>query len=146
MKTLLSISLRTVTPMTTSNILNRMDIWLLRRQSLKWYAILTLPWYQQHCAMQADIYRHPNYIDKMEFPFDITSIIQYQIDIGQLHWQKVMKKRHFDIVSLKATLLWTDISNSAEKTMPVRCQKSDFNTGAEENMPLWYRFDIIIHM
>ena len=59
------------------------------------YAILTLPWYQQHCAMQADIYRHRNSIDTMKFPFDITSIIQYQIGIGQLHWQKVMKKTPF---------------------------------------------------
>ena len=32
------------------------------------------------------------------------------IDIGQLHWQILMKKHHFDIVSIKATLCWTDIS------------------------------------
>ena len=41
-------SLRTMTPVTTSTILYRMDMWLLRWQSLKEYVILILPWYQQH--------------------------------------------------------------------------------------------------
>ena len=64
--------------MTTSTILYRIDTWFLRRQRLNEYAILTLTGYQQHYAMQADIARHRNYIDMMEFPFDVTSIIQYQ--------------------------------------------------------------------
>ena len=62
------------------------------------------------CYAGRYIVRHRNYIDMMEFPFDVTSIIQYQIDIGQLHWQISIKTHHFDIASIKATLCWTDIS------------------------------------
>ena len=66
--------------------------------------------YGHLCHAGRYIARHRNYIDMMEFPFDVTSIIQYQIDIGQLHWQILMKKHHFNIVSIKATLCRTDIS------------------------------------
>ena len=62
------------------------------------------------CHASRYIARHRNYIDMMNFPFDVTSIIQYQIDIGQIFRQILMKKHHFDIVSIKATLCWTDIS------------------------------------
>ena len=59
--------------MTTSTILYSIDTWFLRRQRLNEYAILTLTGYQQHYAMHGRyIARHQNYIDKMEFPFDVT--------------------------------------------------------------------------
>ena len=63
------------------------------------------------CHAGPYIARHRNYIDMMEFPFDVTWIIQNQIDIGQLHWQILIKTHHFDIVSIKATLCWIDISD-----------------------------------
>ena len=109
------------------------------------------------CHAGRYIARHRNYIDMMEFPFDVTSIIQYQIDIGQLHWQISMKKHHFDVVSIKATLCWTDISADIKwykyDPIPLRTRYRSFDVrnrtstpAAEVNMPLWYRFDIIILM
>ena len=106
------------------------------------------------CHAGRYISRHKNYIDMMEFPFDVTSIIQYQIDIGKLHWQMLMKKHHFDIVSIKATLCWTDryrpksndintIQFRWEHDIDHSMSEIGLNTGAEVNMPLWYRFDII---
>ena len=67
--------------MTTSTILYRIDTWFLRRQRINEYAILTLTGYQQHYAMQADILPDigtMSIVDMMQFPFDITAIIQYQ--------------------------------------------------------------------
>ena len=52
------------------------------------------------CHAGRYIARHRNYIDMMEFPFNVTSFIQYIL----------MKKHHFDNVSIKATLCWTDMS------------------------------------
>ena len=118
MKTLLSISLRAVTPMTTSTISYRMDIWLLRRQSLKEYATLTLPWYQQHYAMQADIlpgigtisiwWNSPSTSRRSEWSTWRRRGIPNRYRPTTL--ANINEKHHFDIVSIKATLCWTDIS------------------------------------
>ena len=104
------------------------------------------------CHAGRYIARHRNYIDMMEFPFDVTSIIQYQIDIGQLHWQILMKKHHFDIVSIKATICWTDISADIKwyrvgwgKTPPLRVWWTSWShTLLEHSIFLWHDSALLV--
>ena len=99
-----------MTPMTTSTILYSIDTWFLRRQRLNEYAILTLTGYQQHYAMQADIL--PD-IRTISIRWNSPSTSHRSFNINRYRpttLANINEKHHFDIVSIKATLCWTDIS------------------------------------
>ena len=100
-----------MTPMTTSTILYHIDTWFLRRQRLNEYAILTLTGYQQHYAMQADIL--PD-IGTISIWWNSPSTSRRSFNINRYRPTSLAnineKKHHFDIVSIKATLCWTDMS------------------------------------
>ena len=149
-------SLHTVTPVTTSTVLYRMDIWLLRRQNLKEYAILIYPWYQQIYIRPiyrptSELYRYDGIPLRRHVDHSISDIYRpttlaniNEITPFRCRFNKgnAMLDRHID----RYQIIWIR-SNSAENTIStIRCQKSDFNTGAEIIRQLWYRFDIIILM
>ena len=96
--------------MTTSTILYRIDTWFLRRQRIDEYAILTLTGYQQHYAMQADILPDIGTMS-IWWNFPSTSRRSFKINRYQpTSLANINEKHHFDIVSIKASLCWTDIS------------------------------------
>ena len=86
--------------MTTSTILHSIDTWFLRRQRLNEYAILTLTGYQEHYMPCRPIYCPTSELYRYDgIPLRRHIDRSISIDIGQLHWQILMKKHHFDIVS-----------------------------------------------